>query len=436
MKRYQREAKKFLYETQRQKRIAEAEKKKVEAAERDLKVKTVLVRKVSKPQKRVEQAVSEGLTHPLFARLRNHTVHIEADKVRRNELLTAVAKKAPRLIVEDMMPPLLHLTRFVWLRPLDDWSPSGKSRDSVFRSLAEHLLARYPTPYFLWSTFFTPSSLDTRIDLQSITAHVAGGGALYDLVKNGSLPLALTRRQCHDFLQTTADYSFMNGLRRIQILSHGGSERLYRIWVNSEHVALKYAEAEVFWDTVLRFFARNPLLDPSQIGPLIDYIGHQRTTAQRTRVPFTMKGRTVTSLMRDMETWHGALAKDRLITGEVFTPSGYKEGLYDRTYKEGGRKETVVWTVSEILTAKELAAEGRSQHHCVYSYARSISAKHTSIWSLKANGERVTTIEVTNTANKIVQYRGKMNAMPKAKEFQILQAWANENGLTIASSRW
>lgn len=438
MKRYQREAKKFLYETLRQKKVVEAEKRRIAEVEQAAKIRKVLVRGKSSPQKQVELALTEGLTHPLFAKLRRRTVLIEwGSKDRRDELLRFVAKTSPRLISEELMPPLAHLTRFEWLRPLDEWKPAGKSKESVFRSLAEHLLARYPTPHFLWSTFFYEAPILSKIDLQAVTAHVAGGGAFYDLVKDGKITLSLTRRQCHDFLQeTTSEYSFVNGLRRIQVLSHGGDQRLYRIWVASEVAPLQDSVDEAFWDTVLRFFAHNPLLDPSQIEPLIDYIRYQRGHAQRTGGTFTMKGRTVVSLMRDMETWHGVLAKDRQITGEVFTPSGYKTGSYERTYKEGGRKENVIWTVTEILTAKELAAEGRALHHCVYSYARSITAKHTSIWSLKSNDTRVMTIEVTNGAEKIVQYRGNFNAVPKAREFQILQAWASENSLTIASGRW
>lgn len=433
MKRYQREAKKLQHEIQSQRRVAKAEERRLKEAEQAAKIRTVLEKGKTTPQKLVEQAIDQGLSHPLFHSLRHH---VETNKEQRNKLLRHLAKAAPRLISKEMMPPLTHLSRFVWLRPLEDWKPSGKSTGSVFRSLAEHLLAKFPTPHFLWSTFYYTSPLLTDLDLPAVTAHVAGGGAFYELVKNGKIPVKLTRKQCHDFLQTTSAYTFVNGLRRIQVLSHGGSERLYNIWIASEQCPLTDKEGEEFWDTVIRFFAQNPLLDPSQIGPLTDYIRYQRGHALRTVGTFSMKGRTVPSLMRDMEAWHGRLAKDRQVTGEVFTPSGYKNGEYERTYKDGGRKETITWTVTEILTAKELAAEGRALHHCVYSYARSISAKHTSIWSLKGNGERVTTIEVTNTGNKIVQYRGNYNAMPKAREFQIMQAWAGENGLTIASSRW
>lgn len=402
-----------------------------------MKIKTVLVQGKSSPQKRVEQALKEGSTHSLFAQLRRRNQQIGwGSKERRAELLSFLAKVSSRLISEEMMAPLALLTGFVWLRPLEEWEPSGKSKETVFRSLAEHLLAKYPTPHFLWSTFFYEAPFPSQVDLPAVTAHVAGGGAFYDLVKEGKIPLALTRKQCHEFLQTTSAYSFVNGLRRIQVLSHGGDERLYRLWVGSELVHLKDAKDEAFWDTVLRLFARNPLLDPNQVDPLLDYIRYQRGHVRRAGGEFSMKGRSIPSLMRDMETWHGALAKDRQVTGEVFTPSGYAEGTYERSYKEGGRKESVVWTITEILNAKELAAEGRALHHCVYSYARSISARHTSIWSLKCDGIRVTTIEVTNTAHKIVQYRGNFNAMPKAREFQILTAWATENGLTIASRHW
>jgi hypothetical protein len=442
MNRSQRLAKRQQVEAQRQGKKQLEERRRVDAVARDAKIRTVLDRSTPKPQRLVEDALEAGDQHVLFrevrVRVRNpngltaQTISLNAEqRVPYALLLRTLAKAAPRLIDPSMMVPVTHLARFPWVRSLQSWKPSGKSLRSIFRSLAEHLLARFPTPHFLWTAFYTQPAVS---DLAALAAHVAGGNALYDKVKDKALPLPLTRKMCHEFLsETTAEYTFVRGLRRIQVRTHGGDQRLYKIWADSR-VAVEIQEApeEDFWDTVLRFFARNPMLDSSQIEPLIDYIGAKRLGNR----DFSMKGRQPQALLRDMQDWHGELARQKVITGTVFKPSGFASKEYERTYKEGGRKETVLWSISEILTAKELATEGRTLHHCVYSYAGSIERLHTSIWSLKSNNERQVTIEVTNPALKIVQYRGRYNASPKAREFQILQAWATDNGLSIASSKW
>jgi hypothetical protein len=137
-----------------------------------------------------------------------------------------------------------------------------------------------------------------------------------------------------------------------------------------------------------------------------------------------------------MHKWHGELARQKTLTGATFEPAGYKPGEYEREYTDRTGTERVIWTVTEVLTGKELADEGRILHHCVYSYAGSINSRRTSIWSLRANGQRVMTIEVANSSHTVVQYRGKHNALPKAREFQILQLWAGANQLTVASRSW
>lgn len=62
------------------------------------------------------------------------------------DFLVAVAERAPRLVVPECLPALAVLAELRRLRPVSAWAPSGKGRGTLFRSLAEHLLARYPMP--------------------------------------------------------------------------------------------------------------------------------------------------------------------------------------------------------------------------------------------------------------------------------------------------
>ena len=44
----------------------------------------------------------------------------------------------------------------------------------------------------------------------------------------------------------------------------------------------------------------------------------------------------------------------------------------------------VEWTVQELLSSWELAAEGRAMHHCVVSYSDQCADGNTAIWSICA----------------------------------------------------
>ena len=73
------------------------------------------------------------------------------------------------------------------------------------------------------------------------------------------------------------------------------------------------------------------------------------------------------------------------------------------------------------LSAKELAVEGRSMHHCVGSYVSNCKGGNTSVWSMQVQmpeddeTHRVMTIAVNNGSRSVSQARGKCNALPSGK---------------------
>ena len=81
-------------------------------------------------------------------------------------------------------------------------------------------------------------------------------------------------------------------------------------------------ENEEFWSTVVLFFVRNPMLDPAHVGPIVDYIHHQKYVPQQVVLPggeveerppaqpnFSMKSRSIPKLLRGVEEWHEELAR-------------------------------------------------------------------------------------------------------------------------------
>jgi hypothetical protein len=343
-----------------------------------------------------------------------------------------VLERAPRLADEPYNGALRRLVEVAHVRPLGDWSQRGKGRDAIFRSLAEHLLARYAMPAMLWSVFFDGRNAGRLVP---VVVHVAGGGSLFEAVRDPSFPLPLTRRMCHELLAEAWSGTFLQAIRRVQVRAAGGDARLFATWMRTARAqAIGSREEEAFWTTVIAWLAKNPL-DAMQIGPLMDFIVHRR----HHDTTFSMTGRSAAAMIRGMQEWHRELAQEKVIHGTVFEPSGLRPIAIDLS--ERGREGAVrkqVWRVEEVLNAKDLAAEGRRMGHCVYSYAWAIERRQTSIWTMTledGDGETgrwaMLTVEVRNESKRIVQARGRFNRGATSAEHKILLRWAGANGLAV-----
>jgi hypothetical protein len=358
------------------------------------------------------------------------------DDPRLRELLQVVADRAPRMLDADMLGAIRLVARAGWVRPTATWRADGKSTARLFRSLAEHLLARYRVPAFVWNAFVAG---DDAPILAPVVVHVAAGGSLYDAVKSGLMPVPLTRAMCHALLSSGGEASFLDAVRKVQVQAAGGDGRLFRAWTATAAGRRLHARAdEVFWGTVLAWFCANPMLPFSEVGPLVDYIAHRRAQSPG----FSMKGRGALALLRGMREWHGELAKARDVAGRVFAPSGFAPMDLDRSRRDalGNTRAVEVWHVREILDARTLADEGRAMGHCVYSYARAIETGLCAIWTLTLRNDtghwRRLTIEVRPSLRQIVQARGRFNARAEPRDLLALEAWATRNRLTLSLGRW
>ena len=338
-------------------------------------------------------------------------------------LLCVISARAPKLT--EMTRAFQEIAKLPFVRSPETWKPRGKGRETLFRSLCEHVLARFRMPPFLWSAFFEADA--GRFG--PFVAFVAGGGSVHDGIKKGLLPVPLTRKMCHDFMQTPADVPFFKALRRTEVRASGGDAQFLAAWMGSQAGRrLHTAEEEAFWMTVIDWFAKNPMADRNQVGPLVDYILDRR----RMDPDFSMKGRSVLAMMRGAQQWHEQLGREKAIHGAVFTSSGWKPLEATKTHRDThGNFITELWRVDEITTLRALADEGRKQSHCVYSYAGSIEAGLISIWSLNVNEEKAITVEVRNDIRRIVQARGRFNRQATAREFTVLTQWAGMNDLEI-----
>ena len=354
-------------------------------------------------------------------------------KINCGDKFVGLKQIAPRVFEFETIHPgaFNNLSQLDWERSIDDWKPHGKSAVSLFYSLVEHLLARYPMPSFLWSGLWAPQGLT----LSLIIEHVAHGNSIFDLVKSGMFPVPFTRKMCHELMQTKGRIPFMEAVRRIQIKALDGSTRLADIVCGlHQGKTLHSPKDEEFYHSCFAWFASNPMLDPAQISPLFDFIEHCR----RGDINFSMKGRSPNTFLRAMAEWHGHLSKVRG-NAETWVPTGFKAYFKEHKGRDAnGNHFTESFRIEEIVSAKALAEEGRALGHCVYSYVYDIKRGRVSIWSMSRvdvlqQRERMVTIELLNDNRKICQVRGKHNRRPTQQEHEMLCAWASEANLMVGS---
>jgi len=324
------------------------------------------------------------------------------------------------------------------LRSLDTWRPSSHNPDRQFSSLARHLFAEYEVPVFMDKAWLEGDALQ-----QEWFLHLGAG---QNIRTAPGLPIPLTKKMAHHFLAAPDHYSIDGALTWGQVHAAGGDRRLADALLESRLAADLHDNA--FRLSVIRFFVRHPMLDSVHVSPIIDYIWHQKYEPQivfpqrgvaEERGPaqpnFSMRGRTVDALLRQVEAWHRRLGR-QLKGGDL---QWKHSAVGDYQFVEGTKdaRDMKIWRIRELLSSQELIAEGRQQRHCVATYAQSCHCGRCSIWTMAVEtetaSEKCVTIEVLN-ANKVIrQVRGRRNRLPTEKEKQILRRWAAQEGLTVAA---
>ena len=345
-----------------------------------------------------------------------------------------------------------------WILPVEDWWPEDCNSAQRFGSLTRHLLAKYDVPAFMDTVWFLGDRKDAR-QQQGWFKHIGIG----QNIRTADVPVHLSKKMAHFFMQAPANASVEEALRWGQVLGMGGNKPLARA-VNGTRLATAF-ENEDFWRTVIRFLVNHPMLDPEQVGPIVDYIHNQKYAPQEEIGPrgaviqrsppqpdFSMKGRSMIRLLQQMETWHQALGQN----GRRPLRQWPASGIGALTYTEQGEHGKARWAIQELLTAEELAAEGYEMRHCVLSYAVRCQTGACSIWSMRVGDSegavrRVLTISVDNSHRRIMQVRGKYNALPDSRKpltenewrlessyrdflrrsQHILSLWRKQEGLTL-----
>jgi hypothetical protein len=332
-----------------------------------------------------------------------------------------------------------------WLAPVEEWTPTGGSAWRELASLAQHLFARFPMPGFLTSAWLAGDSpVQQRWYLKL---------GLGESVRRLGLPMRVTRAIAHRFLQAPDHLTVIGALRWAQVITLGGSDELAAAVLATR--LGRVLENEPFWETVIHFFIDHPELDLAQVGPIVDFLHHQKFTWREglssdgefgalppPQPDFVLKGRTPASLLRLVVTWHKELGAAKLV--ERSWPRS-RIGEHRWVEKITGTlpdgqpfTEARVWTINELCSSTELVIEGRFMQHCVATYVPACLQRRTTIWSLqletRRGRRRVLTIEVDPVSRAIRQARRKCNRKPSEPEREIMERWAAREKLTVQQS--
>jgi len=322
-----------------------------------------------------------------------------------------------------------------WVRPLAEWRPATHNARKQFSSLVRHLIARYPVPEFMDQAWLRTDQGSNKY--RNWFCHLGAGKN----IRSAKTPFAMTKLMAHHFLEAPDSATIEGALRWGQIHALGGDETLWRAILGTR-IAESFDQDE-FWESVIRFFIANPLLDRRHVGPIIDYVHNQKFVVEEVYVGhgrverrpppqpnLVMRGRTAASMLAQVERWHRALGRVGAGENVIFRRSPLK-GLEMTVGKDGEN----AWLVRQLLSSGELVKESQVMQHCVSSYMRSCASGDCSIWAMELRQPERTdkrqTIEVSRNG-QIVQCRGKQNRLPTRGEFEILQEWARVAGLSIS----
>jgi hypothetical protein len=345
-------------------------------------------------------------------------------------------------IVQGLLALVEH--RRGWLRPVEAWEPGGGTSISLFSSLAHHLLADYQVPPVLLSVWFggTDRSAQQR---QHWFCHVGRGGSL----RTAGFPVGLTRRMAHLFAHAPADFPVESALRWSQVRGVGGSDDLARAVADSR-LGREFDDDE-FWASVFLFFVNHPELGPARVGPVVEFLHHERFEQRRVIIGedtevsidapqprLSLKGWSAASLLRRVEEWQARRqaeereARRKAESVRALVRWGRSAIGEFRKPDERGR----TWTIRELLDSDELAAEGRAMSHCVATYTSRCARRTSTIWSVGIEGpggrERAVTVEVHPESREVVQAKARCNERPDEPSLAILRLWARRESLIVA----
>jgi hypothetical protein len=311
------------------------------------------------------------------------------------------------------------------VREVTDWKPKSSNVYRQLTGLVQHLFDRYGnTPEWLIESWTRPTLVEDGVNLPDLTIHLGKGQSLRSFP---GLPVALNKRLEHGMRQAPAGCTFREALRYAQLAARNA----LAWWgvVMESRLGRAPLVDDDFWLGVVDFFLATPMVDPRHFGPVCDWIHQKRSVGIGTELAqpgFSLKGRSMASVLAQTEAWHRGLTRQRRQSGEVVMPANTRwSGLLVANFMAGRVR------IEQLTSYEQLVDEGRAMHHCVASYLQSCRKGHCGIFSFTVDGVRALTLEVT-ADRTVVQVRGKFNRWMSKKEHAWITQWLDQSRLVLS----
>ncbi len=322
------------------------------------------------------------------------------------------------------------------LRPANAYVPKSYNLDRQLTGLLNHLFVRCSTPAFLYQACLKNSG-DPFQDKQAMYRQwfvtLAQGGSFPKLVKG-----LMTSKEAFVFLSAPVTNRIHENVWWAKMKVAGPPVGITEKLIERIFSPYFFDDPQGRLAEVIQFYARfHPEMSKTTFGEVTDFLAWKLRQDQA----FSLRGRTVGSVIKLTNEWHVLMQKAKLGQSVEW------KGLEWPEWEFEARDQ--IWTVAELRNNKELMNEGRKQKHCVYSYVSWCVAGRSAIFSLRGYRKRVAeyteagqiiwdktleqhrvTIEV-NSQRAVVQARGLLNCPPTVEERVILRQWAGEKGVRL-----
>jgi hypothetical protein len=346
------------------------------------------------------------------------------------EELRAAAIREPRLMPwiarhRGPMLMLLLLSPF-WVRSLDAWgAPAADDDDALGRSLLEHLFGRYPIP----ASLFAPWTELASPGLKWATWLVILGGGASLRRAAPRLGWQVSAKLAHHLFDAPAGLEPIEAIMWAELVQRGGNEvdlgrlRRHQAFVFDttsttpvENAADRAGRYRVFWIATVDWIVRHrDTLTDDTCQTILDWAMH-RFTEDLARG--THQHECFSWSHRSPAAAHEAAMQ---YANRISAKHGYVDHLV--WAPRGWDWEEAEWSIRELCSARELAAESAAMTHCVVGYAQRCAAGSSSIFSARLRKERVFTIEVEPSTRSVVQVRGARNRECTDEEMALVERW-------------
>ena len=332
----------------------------------------------------------------------------------------------------DMMNTLQGLLRpKKFVREPAEWKSKSYNHEKQIIDFVKWIYCLYDAPIFMFEIFTKPRVRGQLVS-DKIVNHlnwflvIAGGQSFQKYIKG-----FLTKKEAHWFLNAPNNNTIKENLWWAKCRAEGLDESLSQGLVKRFLREVEFSD-EGFWFDLIKLIKREER--KANISILSDVMDFLRDR-QRNQPNFSLKGRTLGSLIKLSNQWHRAMQMRRFGDANLTW-----KGIEIDDWHWHDKDQKITWFVTQLKSSKELWYEGRKMHHCVASYGHrcydGLSAIFTMTSSDNINApDKHLTIEI-NKNKGLVQAKGKMNRHPSGMVLMVLNKWMRANNIKDQHSRY